>query len=464
MALWSVRSIVETYENHRLDSEYFRQDYADIEKKVKGFEWTPLGKVAQYIKRGLQPVYNGDGSIPVLRTVNIREEGFSDTRQEYVNEDFYQQNPRGQVYNLDILITSTGVGTLGRVTYVDENTPFFADGHISILRGITQRDPRFISVFLQSKVGLALIEQRQRGSSGQIEIYPDDLASIPIPKLDSRFEEEIASYVSQSRELRHTAKAFYVEAENLLIKELDLNIKDLSSQLTYIANSNEVMDSQRLDAEFFRLKYYQLIDSIRTLKPKQLVPLGDLLDVLTNGHTPLRHNLSIGEIPFLTAENIYDFRINFNTENRITLEHHQNELKRTQLHEGDLLVTIKGRIGNAVLVTNLPSPININQDIALLRLKPEFNPYSYFIVGFLNSEAGKLLAKQLSTGQINPFLGLSNLRQILIPLFDNELMKRLSAKIQEKLTQSRNAEEDAVRLLETAKQQIEDMIVNGASY
>jgi hypothetical protein len=49
------------------------------------------------------------------------------------------------------------------------------------------------------------------------------------------------------------------------------------------------------------------------------------------------------------AEHVSDFEVHYDSDKRI-------------------LLTIKGRVGNAALVEYLPGPANINQDVALLRL------------------------------------------------------------------------------------------------
>ncbi len=225
-------------------------------------EWSPisLGQVAPYINRGLQPDYQEDGSVPVLRTVNIREDGFSETRQEFVSDKFYLENPRGQVRKGDILITSTGVGTLGRVAYNFEDKRYFADGHITIVRGVRGLKPLFVVTVLQSRIGSALIERRQRGSSGQIEIYPSDIASIPIPQLDEDFQEEIASLQERAHQLRQKSKSLYAQAEALLQAELGLHDLDLSHQPTYTQNFSQVRAAGRLDAEYFQPKYQRAIE------------------------------------------------------------------------------------------------------------------------------------------------------------------------------------------------------------
>jgi hypothetical protein len=158
----------------------------------------------------------------------------------------------------------------------------------------------------------------------------------------------------------------------------------------------------------------------------------------------------------MTAEHINDFKINYETNKRILRYHHEHELVRTQLSRGDILITIKGKIGNAAVIEDLPELVNINQDVALVRLNPEINPY--YIAGFLNSRIGKLLVQQSSTGQINPFLSLGSLRDLLIQIFDNKRMNELGFAIKTKLDEAYIAAYQSKNLLEIAKTGVEKAI------
>jgi hypothetical protein len=232
---------------------------------------------------------------------------------------------------------------------------------------------------------------------------------------------------------------------------------NISFQTAYAAMFSEAATVNRLDAEYFQPKYYRTLEAIQALKPEKIVPLGNLLLGITNGQTPLRHDFSTGEVPFLTAEHVFDFRINFDSPKRILLKHHQTVLERTSLQEGDVLVTIKGRVGNAAVVEHLPGPTNINQDVALLRLKPNCHPY--YIAGFLNSKAGKAFIEQISTGQINPFLGLGSLKQIPIPIFEKSRMDELGELIKQRVNEAYLTQQQAKSMLERAKQSVEQMIL-----
>lgn len=205
----------------------------------------------------------------------------------------------------------------------------------------------------------------------------------------------------------------------------------------------------RWDSDFYQLKYQNVLQKIESSSPQKIGILDDFIQFLTNGHTPLRHDLSIGDVAFLTAENIYDFDINYNTEKRILLTHHNEELKRTQLNNEDFLITIKGRAGNVAIAENIPGLFNINQDVALFHLTEEIP--SYYLLAFLNSPLGKAFSEQYSTGQINPFLGLGNLRLLPIPVYKKELMLKIADNTKKIVSSAYKEKNNSNQLYSTAQ-------------
>lgn len=204
----------------------------------------------------------------------------------------------------------------------------------------------------------------------------------------------------------------------------------------------------RLDAEFYDPRYGEAMAALATSKPLRIVQLGSLLSTLTNGHTPLHHDLTTGEVPFLTAEHVFDFRVNFDSDKRIRRSHHDGELKRTQLRPGDFLFTIKGRVGNVAVAEDIPGPTNINQDVALFRLGDAVPPY--YLLAYLNSRVGKAFSQRYSTGQINPFLGLTNLRLVPIPLYSSNRMQSVAERTRDLVATARDARKQSERLLADA--------------
>jgi restriction endonuclease S subunit len=457
MAVWSeVRN--ESFEKYdRLDAEFYQPIYLEVEERLNSVNAVRLESLLIDIRYGLnvEPDYVEEG-VSFIRAMNLKEYGIEGEvlKIPYKAEDIGELNI---LENGDLLIVRSGanVGDIGIVTD-DLAGSTFGSYVIRLKLNKEIVNPAFLYVFLKSKFGR---EQTVRFRSGtaQPNISIPNLKEVLVylPSLDKQVEAE--KYLTQSYLTKESSKTLYQEADELVLHKLGLDALDLSDELTYERNFDEVALAGRLDAQHFQPKYYRVLDAIKAIKPLHIVNLDALLEEITNGQTPLRHDLSIGNVRFLTAEHIHDFRINYDSDKRIETEHHENQLKKTQVKENDVLITIKGRIGNVAIVEDVPFPTNINQDVGLLRLKENIHPY--YIAGFLNSQAGKALTEQVCTGQINPFLGLGNLRTVKIPILETVRMNALGEMIKAKINEATETQQSAKQLLEDAKRRVENMIL-----
>jgi len=189
-----------------------------------------------------------------------------------------------------------------------------------------------------------------------------------------------------------------------------------------IIQKSQLADGLRLDAEFYQPEYLENAKIISSLS-YEIKKFSNFTSYITNGHTPLHADLSVGEVYFLTAEDVFDFFIDYKTAKRITKLASTTELKRTILSNENLLITIKGRVGNAAVIYKLQQDTNINQDVAKIVVKREMNPF--YLSAFLNSRFGRLQVERIATNQINPFLGLGNLKEILVPLIEKSEQKKV---------------------------------------
>ncbi len=108
----------------------------------------------------------------------------------------------------DTLLNGTGRGTLGRAApYLTDGTAV-SDNHVTILRS-ADLDPVYLSLYLNSAAGQMQVEMHQRGSSGQLELYPFDIRKFLIWPAPKEFQQEL-------RELHDKAAAAELESKRLL--------------------------------------------------------------------------------------------------------------------------------------------------------------------------------------------------------------------------------------------------------
>lgn len=195
-------------ENHILEPEFHQVRYVsaceDVSKLPGAFQLGQAPGLVSAPARGTQPSYADDENDPdslewegmitadgsavdddggkrnvcALKSNCVRR-GFVDySLARSVTRDFHKKKKKSQVLLNDILINSTGDGTIGRVAVFNAKFPAVADGHISIVRFKNADDAWYIAAFLLSELGQRQIYRYINGSSGQVEIYPQDLSRI----------------------------------------------------------------------------------------------------------------------------------------------------------------------------------------------------------------------------------------------------------------------------------------------
>jgi len=193
--------------NHILEPEYHQERYVSASRaiqKLRGsFRVGDLSLLQREPFRGVQPVYADDETDPAslawegmiqsdgtplsgsnlnicaLKSNCVRF-GYVDTSlARSVTRDFYAaKRNRSAVEKHDVLINSTGDGTLGRVAVFGYDFPAVVDGHITILRYNDPDVAWYVAAFLLSTEGQRQIYRYINGSSGQVEIYPQDIERI----------------------------------------------------------------------------------------------------------------------------------------------------------------------------------------------------------------------------------------------------------------------------------------------
>ena len=156
---------------------------------TENWAWCRLQMICSYIHRGKSPTYGTEKILPIIAQKCNQWSGiqtqkclFADcaTIKKYTEEQYLCVG--------DIIINSTGTGTVGRTGYVDdtlfkEYPKFVADSHVTVVRPLEHIDSKYIYLFLKSPVIQTDIEAKCSGSTNQIELATKTIQSylIPIP-------------------------------------------------------------------------------------------------------------------------------------------------------------------------------------------------------------------------------------------------------------------------------------------
>ncbi|WP_314991293.1 restriction endonuclease subunit S [uncultured Campylobacter sp.] len=149
--------------------------------------------VATYIKRGITPKYVDKDGLIVVNQKCIKDGTINHEFVKYTSKDKkFSDEKKIQVG--DILINSTGTGTLGRVAYADKKLGFlYVDSHVTILR-CENYNPKFLFYWLRPLE--KYIETLGKGSTNQIELSSDIISEIEIPAIDIIKQNKITEIVS----------------------------------------------------------------------------------------------------------------------------------------------------------------------------------------------------------------------------------------------------------------------------
>lgn len=185
----------------------------------------------------------------------------------------------------------------------------------------------------------------------------------------------------------------------------------------FCINSEEI--EGRFDPHFYRPEFMELE---RRIKEKSNKVLGDFIVSVSGGATPSRkkddelYTDKENGIPFLRVQNITENGLVLDDVKFITKDVHTGELKRSQVKEDNLLVTITGRIASSCVV---PKGFegNINQHSVVIKIKDRKT--AEVIATFLNSKIGHKLALRRTSGGSRPALDYTALKSIPIILNEN---------------------------------------------
>ena len=189
----------------------------------EGWEVTELEKVVSLIQRGIAPKYSTAGGVPVVNQKCIRGHAIDsaylkrhDSSQRPVNSRFLRAG--------DVLVNSTGVGTLGRMAQVlEEKEPMVADSHVTVVRPDAKYTLQCIFGQLMLEME-SVVEGMGEGSTGQTELSRKMLMGlrvlIPPRPIQSVLEPTLSSLMLRLSSNQNAAEELGCIRDTLLPKLL----------------------------------------------------------------------------------------------------------------------------------------------------------------------------------------------------------------------------------------------------
>ena len=364
-----------------------------------------LSELTILMKRGIAPKYVEQGGVYILNQKCIRSGVVSYDYSRLCSND-KKINDEKLLQQGDILVNSTGAGTLGRTGYVKEvqNTTTI-DTHVTIVRADENIiDKKFLSLQLSLKE--PEIVSMGKGATNQTELSATDLGKLEITLPPLQTQKRIASILSAYDDL--------IENNLKRIKLLEETAQNIYKE--WFVN--------------FRFPNYENTPiNQETGLPEgwEKVIFSDLYS-LNNGCAFKSEDYKNDGVPILrTRDYSNSFFINMNDPIYIS-----NDLLPTfskyLVEELDFLIIMVGAsIGKygVVLKKDLPSLLNQNQ--WAIRTLNDFSEYSSYKLFSLKDVMRELLMKR--TGAARDFFRASFLKEIKVIKPDREIILEFNKEI-----------------------------------
>lgn len=173
----------------RMDFEWHDPRHIEMDKRLqsiaaaKGYVVQELGGdsgLCDFVGGKTGEEYVSEG-VFILKVRNVTGEGVN-WNTDFVLRDFFEANPKAHLRRNDVLVTTTGLGTIGRVDLLEVSEPCMTDGHVTSLRLRESKKitADFLIHYLRSPLGQMQMERYTVGCTGQTELNDPDLAKVKV--------------------------------------------------------------------------------------------------------------------------------------------------------------------------------------------------------------------------------------------------------------------------------------------
>jgi type I restriction enzyme S subunit len=294
--------------------------------------------------------------------------------------------------------------------------------------------------------------QLERYSLGSIIQYLGviDARSVLIPRWQDACQRYIGNKVRQAERLRACAKHMRLQVMEIF--------SDFYLELPEGNPVNRVKPDSLLDSINANAYMRRFLVADSRVRCYSHVTLRDLSSTVADG--PFGSNLKVedyvtierGFAPVIRVKDCFDGELQ--TDDLVWIKRDkQEELARSEVKPGDLLITKYGRIGSAAVHPDDMPNANITSHLVRARIK---SVCPWYIAYFLETEVGRLITERHSFKSTRPELTKTEIEECPIPLIGDEQINLVS-----ELAQQRYAANVNARALTTAAKLLVEAIIEG---
>ena len=188
----------------------------------ENWKWVRLDDICVYLQRGKSPIYSDIKKYPVVSQKCNQWSGFTLEPAKYLAPEVLEKySDERYLKKHDILINSTGLGTVGRVCLFKTDSKYpivVADSHVTVVRSTRLISEIYIKYFLSSPHIQDNIEDMCSGSTKQKELALNTIKNllIPLPPLaeQNRIVEKLDNVLANIDELKASEEKLSILQKN----------------------------------------------------------------------------------------------------------------------------------------------------------------------------------------------------------------------------------------------------------
>ncbi|WP_206222787.1 restriction endonuclease subunit S [Neisseria yangbaofengii] len=479
----NVKSLKESFlQTGRLDAEYYQTKYEQYWNLIQSQDYVLIRD--EYLHITQKPDWKNQAYQYIeIGDVNIGDGSYQANWMEYQD---LPANAKIQAQKGDILV-STVRPYRGAVTIIGENDhDLVVSGAFTVLRRKENSvfNNEVLQVLLRSDLYKDWLLQFNVGTSYPV-IKDSDILNLPIPKISSKTQIQIADYIRQSNALREEAQQLLAMAKNNVEAEIEnksFNINELevlrggvnsdkylilleksryfsrlaewtlSEAMLFTPSDNVAVRSfsqsfgasGRLDAEYYQPKFDRLFAQLAKYYPMRLGDIVNLHKSVEPGSDAYQHQ----GIPFVRVADLSKFGLS-QTDKYLNPNDFDDVIRPKK---DTILLSKDGSVGIAYCV-HQDLEVITSGAIVHLQIKADYQAtiLPEYLTLVLNSVAVQLQAERDAGGSIIQHWKPSEILDVIIPVLPQDLQKQIADKIQESFALKTESE----ALLKQAKQLVE---------
>lgn len=405
----------------------------------ENWKWVRLGDITiKAIKRGKSPHYATTGNTLVFAQKCNTKAGYINLGlAQYLDESYLDAYPLDEfLCDCDVVINSTGGGTLGRVGIYRESdnprtAPVVPDSHVTVIRSMNSTMQLYlyrVLKFMQPE-----LEEMGTGSTNQNELRPDTVKEllIPLPPLaeQKRIVAKLDSIFSQLDLIDEQQKKLSDNAQPLRNKLIELGISgELTEQLPEDGNAEDLYkaiyaEKQKLIKEG-KIKKEKPLPEIAEKEIPFVIPenwkwvrlqeIGsDFADGPFGSNLKKEHYTTRPEVRIVQLSNIGENGWR-NENEKYTTFNHLKTIQRSEVNPGDIVIAKMMPAGRAIILPDLGTKYVLSSDgVKVVPLTKIFCPWLLYAI---NSTVFRNQIYSEVQGVTRIRTSLSKLKTYLLPL------------------------------------------------